>query len=257
MEDPIEELRRKIQDSFTSKTSEWEQKVHTSQQYQQEIKTLEAISMDFVNAVRMVSLYSIRGGDIYTKFLCIRTIDDVIQSAIGIKVMVDNGIHNTVRRELRYLIEMTAKYVLVDYVQMGKSLEAKTEYLRDQVHNSSIEIVDDYSTPFSGELQRQFRSEMKDLFYKACAYVHPSKTQIDEQIQNYKRGNTIGFESATMLTNITKIIFRAYDMILVMIFHSFGRSMTKDLFEQLFDDNLKWKFHKGKYVKEFRKELFG
>lgn len=75
-------------------------------------------------------------------------------------------------------------------------------------------------------------------------------------MDNYKRNNTIGFESAKMFTDINKVIFRAYDMILVMVFHSFGHSMTKDLFEQIFDDNPKWKFHKGKYVKEFRKGLF-
>lgn len=59
-----------------------------------------------------------------------------------------------------------------------------------------------------------------------------------------------------MFTDMNRVLFRAYDMILVMIFHSFGHSMSKDLFEQLFDENPKWKFHKGKYVKEFRKTLF-
>lgn len=212
--------------------------------------------MDFVNTIRTISIYSTRGGDIYTNFLCIRTIDDLIQSAIGIKTMIENGIHNTVRRELRYLIEMTTKYALVDYEKMGENFSTKTEYLRYNIPNSSIEVVEDYSTPFSGDLKNQFRSEIKDFFYKSCAYVHPSKKQIDEQMDNYKRGNTIGFESAKMFTDINKTVFRAYDMILVMVFHSFGLSMSKDLFEQIFDEDSKWKFHKGKYVKEFRKTLF-
>ncbi|RPD96207.1 hypothetical protein EGM88_10605 [Aureibaculum marinum] len=256
MEDPIEELRKKVMESLTAKTSDWKENVYSSQQYQQEIKALETISMDFVNTIRTISIYSTRGGDIYTNFLCIRTIDDLIQSAIGIKTMIENGIHNTVRRELRYLIEMTTKYVLVDYEKMGESFSTKTEYLRDNVPNSSIEVVEDYSTPFSGDLKNQFRSEIKDFFYKSCAYVHPSKKQIDEQMNDYKRGNTIGFESAKMFTEINKMVFRAYDMILVMVFHSFGHSMSKDLFEQIFDEDSKWKFHKGKYVKEFRKTLF-
>lgn len=154
MEDPIEELRKKIMESFTAKTSDWRENVYSSQQYQQEIKALEIISIDFVNTIRTISFYSTRGGNIYTNFLCIRTIDDLIQSAIGIKTMVDNGIHNTVRRELRYLIEMTTKYVLVDYAKMGESFEAKTEYLRDNVPNSSIEVIEDYSTPFSGRFTK-------------------------------------------------------------------------------------------------------
>jgi len=70
---------------------------------------------------------------------------------------------------------------------------------------------------------------------------------------NYGNGHTIGFESAKMFYDINKIVFRAYDMILVMVFHSFGPSMSADLFEQIFNENQNWKFHKGKYMKEYAK----
>lgn len=256
MEDPIEELRRKVKEILFAKNSDWIEKVYKSQQYQQEMKYLKDISKDFVESLRAISIYSTRAGNIYNDFLCIRTIDDLIQSAIGILSMVENGIHNTVRRELRYLIEMTTKYVLVDYAKMGENFQVKTEYLRDEVPNSSIEVINNYATPFLGNLKNEFKSEVKDFFYKSCAYVHPSKRQIDEQIRNYERGNSIGFESAKMFTDINKIIFRAYDMILIMTFHSFGHSMTKDLFEQIFNENPKWKFHKGKYVKQYSENLF-
>ena len=151
---------------------------------------------------------------------------------------------------------MITKYVIVDYAKMGESFEVKTEYLRNEIPNSSIDIVNQYSTPFSVDTKEQFQSEIKDFFYKACAYVHPSKKQIDEQVKNYERGNTIGFESSKMFIDINKLVFRAYDMILTMVFHSYGYSMSKDLFEQIFNDNPKWKFHKGKYVKEYSKTLF-
>jgi hypothetical protein len=44
-------------------------------------------------------------------------------------------------------------------------------------------------------------------------------------------------------------------MVLVMLFHGFGDSMSGDLFIQLLDDNKKWKFHKSKYVKEYSKNF--
>ena len=251
MEEPIEELRKRIAESMSNKKFDWEEKVYNSQQYKQEIKYLNDITTDFVGALRIISIYSTRAKSIYDNFLCIRAIDDILQSSIGILNMTQNGIHNTVRRELRYLIEMITKYVIVDYAKMGDSFEVKTEYLKTKIPNSSISVVDEYSTPFSSPIKENFRSEISDFFYKACAYVHPSKKQIDEQMLNYSRGHTIGFESAKMFTDINKIIFRAYDMILVMVFHSFGPSMSDDLFEQIFNDNSKWKFHKGKYTKEY------
>lgn len=253
MTDPIEELRKQLMESLSNKKSEWEDKVYNSQQYQQEVKYLNDISMDFVDSLRTVAVYSTRAGNLYDNFLCIRAIDDILQSSIGILSMIQNGIHNTVRRELRYLLEMITKYVFVDYAKMSESLNIKTDYLKNEIPNSSIEIVDEYSTPFSSPLKEEFKSEIKDFFYKACAYVHPSKRQIDEQIRNYGKGHTIGFESAKMFSDINKVVYRAYDMILVMMFHSFGFSMSGDLFEQIFNDNQKWKFHKGKYTKEYAK----
>jgi hypothetical protein len=256
MNDPIEELRDKLKEAFFKKEADWTEKIYKSQQYQQELKYLKDMSKDFVDSLRYISIYSTRAGEIYNNFLCIRTIDDLIQSAIGILSMVENGIHNTVRRELRFLIEMITKYVLVDYAKMEESFQVKTDYLKDEVPSSSIEVIEDYQTPFSGDLKKEFRNEMKDFFYKSCAYVHPSKRQIDEQMRNFENGNTIGFESAKMLTDINRTIFRAYDMILAMVFHSFGHSMSKDLFEQMFNDNTKWKFHKGKYTKAYKELLF-
>ena len=40
MEDPIEELRKKLQQAFLTKTSYWKDEVYDSQQYQQEIKNI-------------------------------------------------------------------------------------------------------------------------------------------------------------------------------------------------------------------------
>jgi hypothetical protein len=256
MEDPIEELRKKIIELLSKKKSDWKENVYDSQQYQQEIKYINDITLDFVNTLRTISFYSTRGGDIYNEFLCIKAIDEVIQSAIAIQMMIYNGIHNTVKRELRYLIEMITKYVIVDYEKMGEKLEVKTQYLKDEIPNSSIEIINKYSTPFAEPVASTFRSEVKDFFYKACAYVHPSKKQIDEQLSNFERGNTIGFESAKMITDINKAVFRGYDMVLAMVFHCFGYSMSKDLFEQLYNDDPKWKYQKSKYVKEYSKTLF-
>lgn len=156
MENSIEKLSKLIEQSFTTKNLAWTDEVYSSQQYQQEIRFLQTVSMEFIHTVRAISFYSTRNENIYREFLSIRTIDDLIQSSIGIKLMVENGIYNIAKRELRYLIEMITKYVIVDYLKMGESFESKTEYLRDKVPRSSIEIINEYSTPFSDNLKDEF-----------------------------------------------------------------------------------------------------
>lgn len=256
MNEIIEELKKGLLASFAYKQSDWRKKVYNSQEYQQELKYISDVSKDFIETIRSISFYSTRAGDIYESFLSIKASDDLLQSAIAIEALANNGVHNTVKRELRYLIEMITKYVIADFDNMGQKLEIKLKYLHENIPNSSIEIIENYQTPFQLQLATIFKNEVKDFFYKSCAYVHPSKKQFDEQMSNYSSGNSIGFESAKMFADLNKIIFRAYDMILTMCLHGFGPSMSKDLFEQVFNENTKWKFHKGKYIKEFKYTLF-
>jgi len=255
-ENPVlTELREKVQQAMAAKQQLHEEQVFQTEPYRNELKYLNKITFDFIQALRMVAFYSTRAKALYDEFLTIHVIDELIESAIGIISLAQDGIHNMPKRELRYLIELVTKYVIIDYALMGRSLADKRRYLLDQIPNSSIEVVDRYATPFPPAGQAGFRNEVKDFFYKACAYVHPSKKQLDEQIRNRSSGNTMGYESTAMLSSVNKLIFRAYDMILVMIFHGFGPSMSKDIFEQLLDDDTTWKFHKGKYVRTYRKLL--
>lgn len=251
----MDELLNKLKSATTSKQDTWQKEVFSSQQYQQELKYIRDITNDFIFTLYSISIYSTRAGTTYENFLTIRAIDDIMQSVIAIRSLVEHGIHNTVKRELRYLVEMMTKYVIVDYEKMGESLSVKTTYLKEEIPNSSIEVINQYAPPLSSVKNDEFKAEVKDFFYKACAYVHPSKKQIDEQIKNYESGNDIGYESAKMLADVNKLIFRAYDIILMMVFHGFGHSMSGDLFIQLFDDDQKWKFHKAKYVKEYSKNF--
>lgn len=119
------------------------------------------------------------------------------------------------------------------------------------VPNSSIEVVDRLGTPFNAATDQEFKNEIRDLFYKACVYVHPSQRQIEEQIANFDKGNYLGFETTKMSGNITTLLFRTYDILLTLLFIGFGASMSKDLFSEIFNDDPKWKFHKGKYVKQY------
>lgn len=94
---------------------------------------------------------------------------------------------------------MMTKYLIVDYEKMGEALNVKTQYLADNIPNSSIDVISWCSLPFDSVKNNEFRNEVSDIFYKACAYVHPSKKQIDEQLTNYEKGTYIGFETVKMI----------------------------------------------------------
>ncbi len=251
MNEHIKKLTENIMHKLQVKIEEYKDNVVDTQQFQQELKYLSDFSFDAIKTIRTISIYSARAKDVYENFLSIKSADDLLQSIVGIKELISNGVHNFAKREIRYLIEMTVKYLVVDQEIMGKSLSVKTKYLVDNIPNSSIEVVDRISTPFDILIDTEFKNEIKDIFYKACAYVHPSQRQIEEQIDNYSKGVNIGFENAKMLANINKATFRAYDIILTLLFIGFGQSMSSDLFVEIYENEPKWKFHKGKYIKKY------
>ncbi|MHB9152956.1 MAG: hypothetical protein ACYC2S_09885 [Spirochaetales bacterium] len=249
--DSSDKLKNYMLEHIREKSKEHNDKVLKSQEFIQGTKYLRSITKDFINALRSISFYSTSAGDLYHDFFFMRVIDELIESAIAISMLSEQGIYNPLKRELRYLIELSVKSVGVDYLMMGKSIEEKTTFLETSVPNSSIEFIDNYSLPFDESGNDQFRSEIKDFFYKACAYVHPSGKQFKERLERVKKGTYIGFDTAKMLTENNILVFRAFDMILTLMYHGFGESMSGDLFIQFFDNEKLWKFHKGKYVSTY------
>lgn len=225
--------------------------VMNSDQFKNSVKFINDFTLDFLQAIKAISLYSTRAKDLYNNFLIINASDDIIQSAVGIRSLAIEGIQNMAKRELRYLIEMSVKYLIVDQEMAGKLIGEKTQYLSSNIPNSSIDVINRMHTSFDSASEVELKNEITDFFYKSCAYVHPSQKQIEEQMTNSANGFTIGLESAKSLSDLGKITFRAYDMILALMFIGFGDSMSGDLFINVFDGNPKWKFHKGKYVKKY------
>ena len=201
------------------KSKEHKENVLSSQEFIQGTKYLRSITKDFINALRSISFYSTRAGEMYRDFFFMRVIDELIESVIAISILSEQGIYNPLKRELRYLIELSVKSVGVDYLMMGKSIDEKTIFLETSVPNSSIEFIDKYPLPFDESGNNQFRAEIKDYFYKACAYVHPSGRQLRERLERARNGNYIGFDTAKMLTESNSLVFRAFDMILTLMFH--------------------------------------
>ncbi len=244
----MQEILNQIDAFLDEKSKLHKETVLDSQQFQQEEKYLVTFTADFLKTIKITSYYSTRAKNIYDEFLVIRASDDLIQSVIGIQTLVLSGVHNMAKRELRYLIELYVKYLVIDQELMGKTINEKTNYLSSNIPNSSIEVIDRAYTYFDSSIDIAFKNEIKDFFYKTCAYVHPSQRQIEEQLKRYKKEEYIGFESAKELSDISRLICRAYDIILVLLLIGFGKSMAGDLFIDGFDKIPDWKFHKGKYT---------
>ncbi len=194
---------------------------------------------------------SILGGDVYSP-QANRMIADLTAA------MLDKGTKSKSKFEIADKLETVGASISFSSGQQHVRFSAKclkedvtlvlgllAEQLREPAFNK--EDLKTLKTRLVGNLKRDKEDTGRQaggaFLRKLYPQNHPNYSyKIDDRIK--------------MINDINKLVFRAYDMILTMVFHSFGYSMSKDLFEQIFNDNPKWKFHKGKYVKEYSKTLF-
>lgn len=252
MQEYIDKLFDDNREFLSKKIEAFQSDVLENPQYVRVINYCSDIKNDFIFALQLMSIYSTRT-EFYKDSLTIFMIDEILESLVGMDILLQQGIHNTCRRELRYLLELVVKLTIIDINNAKLSINDKLVYLKNSVPNSSIDYIDELKLPFNDSENKQFVNEIKDLFKKLSAYIHPSAKQLNERLNRYKKGNTIGFESFTMLEVFSKELFRIYDILLVLMLYGFGQSISSDLFIYGFDSYEKWKFHKGKYVTLYSK----
>lgn len=186
-----------------------------------------------------------------------RSTDDLLESVIAVPTLTSNGMVNVARRELRYLLEATVKYVYVDQQLDGDApLEERVRYLGDpsKVPRSSITTIDDTKIWMLDEPE-QLRHAVKQSFGALSGDVHPSRTAVKERLARAERGEFVGFEGPRVLEAFNGLMSQTLDVVLALIFQGIGPSFTGDLFIQIFDDLPDWKFHRTRFVAQISRHF--
>lgn len=249
--DPLEEYFEQRKAENVAKVKAQEELI-ASPAYQSELKFIERMTSDIVILLRLCLMYSGRAGEYSENSLTVRSTDDLAQSVLAAWHLVQQGMINPVKRELRYIIESSVKYLYVDQHAKGmESLAKLTErlaFLETNV-NSSIDVREELKlAALHPDDAKQFIDELYDIYRDCCAYVHVSRRQIEERLDMAEKGRPLGFGTAEELRKIGRLMFRVYDVALTLYFHGYDLSMTGDVFIEGLDNFPKWKFHKGKYV---------
>jgi len=224
-------------------------KVRDSADFIGEQARLQRLTKDFIEAIRAASFAFTRYPD-SEKWLLQSSTDDLLESAVAIHALAEQGVFNAGRRELRYMLELVVKCVFVDQqLPGGTPLDDRVTFAKDtnRVPRSSVDVADQLVIRMLSDPEL-LANEVRGLFGSLSGYVHVSGTQFDERFVRAKRGELVGFESVKSLRAFNAALTNAYDILLVLIFEGIGPMFTGDLFIQLFDSDPKWKFHKTKYT---------
>lgn len=245
-EDPFAAAARELQARI-----ETHEETRSTKRYGDAESHMRRLVQDFVLGLRASWLAVTRDSNSDHSLLH-RSMDELLESVIALPTLAQDGMVNVARRELRYLLEATVKYVYVDQqFDAAAPLEERVRFLGDKakVPRASIRPVDDVVIRMLDDPER-LRGAVKQSFSSLSGHVHPSRPALEERLARAERGEYSGFEGPGVLEAFDRLASQTLDVVLVMVFEGIGPSFTGDLFINVFDDNRDWKFHRTKFTAE-------
>jgi hypothetical protein len=249
--DDIKNMFAKIQAEREAKIKEHKKHLE-SDEYQSSLRLLEAVTYDFIKGMKSCSMYCSRGAEFRDNSLSLSHIDDYFMSAIMILTMLKEGGVNPAKREIRYIIDSSMRYLFVDQQLWRGKLNEKMVYFDKKIDKSNIKYINeiDLHMVANHELKKSFCSEYTKNYYKACEYVHASTKQIEERFSLYEQGITIGLERAEQLQEVAELLSEVYSTLLVFTFHASGVSAVGDLMVDTLSPLDNWVYNGNKYITE-------
>ncbi|MFD0992017.1 hypothetical protein [Tenacibaculum geojense] len=178
----------------------------------------------------------------------LRMIDDILQSVISIEILAKEGISNTCRRELRYLIELSIKSCLIVNNTTKQSFEDQIDEYEKLLNSSNINPINTLKFFYLKDKEEEFKTETKRLYGYLCKYSHSSSHQIRERLAKAEIGRTIGYEGIQELRELNNDIEKVLAIVSVMIFHSVAQYVVGDFLVEPNGETVNWYFNQSKYI---------
>lgn len=178
----------------------------------------------------------------------LRMIDDILQSVISIEINAKEGIVNTCRRELRYLIELSIKSCLIVNTTNKNTFEEQINEFDKLLNSSNINPINSLSFQYLTTYDEEFKTEVKKLYGYLSKYTHSSSLQIKERLARAENGRPIGFEGIDELKKLNDDIEKVFAIVIVLIFHSVAQYVVGDFMVEPDGQTVNWYFNKSKYI---------
>ena len=241
---PFAEARRQLEADVAAHAT-----LRASKRYRDAQTHLSRLLADFALTLRL-SAFCFTRYPHARQWIQQANVDDLLESVVAIPLLVDQGIFNSARRELRYVLEALVKFVYIDQQLPGDTpLKERLALLGDhkKVPRSSVEPVDWLALRLVSE-PGEFRSAVKQAFASLSGYVHPSRPQVEERLRRAARGEFSGFDGPKVVEAFTGLVSQTLDLAVVLVFEGVGPAFSGDLYVQLFDDYPGWKFHRTRFA---------
>jgi hypothetical protein len=179
----------------------------------------------------------------------LRMVDDISQSTISIETLAKEGIINTCKRELRYLIELAIKATIITKSSTKTDINEQIEEYKDLLNSSNINPINRLNLDFFNEQdEKEFKTEVKKTYGLLCNYTHASAEQISERVKNASNGKSIGFEGVEELRSLNELVEKVFSQVIIFVFNAVPQYVVGDYLVESNGDINNWYFKKSKYI---------
>jgi len=220
-----------------------------SEEYKEQYSKFMEITNSLLRCLVFTSMNCSRNKEMSDKHFFLFIIDDILQSTAAIKILAEEGMRNSCRRELRYLIELSLTGCFISQKLSSKPVKEQVGEYENFLKDTNIsKIKDIHFQLFEEDIRDKFIAEVKRMYGYTCNYVHASRSQIEERIRLFSEGRTIGFEGTKELKELNNEIAAVYSFVLVFLFHSVPSWNAGDYLVESNGESNCWFFKKSKYI---------
>lgn len=170
------------------------------------------------------------------------------------KVLLTEGIINSYKRELRYILELSVKACLVSQKYSKESFEKQLLIYKNLLKNTNISMVEEIDFYFLDEVYRsQFITEVKREYGILCDYVHCTPVQIKERVDLDSIGKTLGLGGTEELFQLNNFMEKILALVMVLCLHSVPDWCVGDWIVERNGDTVESYFQYSKYFAEIDK----
>ncbi len=192
---------------------------------------------------------TIRDGKSDKSNFFLRMVDDITQSTISIETLAKEGITNTCKRELRYLIELAIKSTIITKTSTKIGINEQIEEYKNLLNSSNINPLNKLHLDFFNEQdEKEFKTDVKKTYGLLSKFTHASAEQITERIGRAMNGKAIGFEGVDELQDLNELIEKVFSQVIVFIFNAVPQYVVGDYLVESNGGINNWYFKKSKYI---------
>lgn len=179
----------------------------------------------------------------------LRMVDDITQSTISIETLAKEGIINTCKRELRYLLELTIKATIIANGSAKIDINEQIIEYKNLLNSSNINPLNTLKLSyFNEDEEKEFKSEVKRTYGILSNFTHATANQITQRIERSLNGKSIGFEGVEELNDLNFLVEKVFSQVIVFIFNAVPQYVVADYLVESNGDINNWYFKKSKFI---------